>query len=267
MKASQLKASDARHVCVYGMPKTGKTELVGTLAAKKKLWWFSLDQGHKTLLSQKSAAYPFLDNIELFIIPDSQLFPVAAQTMLKVLRGGLCKVCHAHGVVDCPAPACKLEGNYSEIELKKFTSEDVLVVDHFGQLMDSVMNNIHKEPLAKDNFDIKSDWDDYLKQGNYGDRYGSTIQNAPYHCVVLTQETMANMPDGTKKIAPMGGTRNASADFGKYFDDIVYTEVVGGKFVASCDAGDKSRVVIGSRTGKKLTPNKEGRYSLLELFE
>lgn len=266
MKASQATTSQYRHICIYGMPKTGKTELVATLAAQKHLWWFSLDGGHKTFMTPNSKAYKHLDNIELFHLPDSQLFPVAWQTMVKVFRGGLCNICHKHGLVDCSDPPCKVEGAFSSIELKKFGPDDVLVLDHFGQLMDSVMNHIHKTELAKDNFDIKSDWDDYLKQGNFGDRYGSTIQNASYHCVVITQETMANMPDGTKKIAPMGGTRNASADFGKYFDDIVYTEVVGGKFIASCDAGDKSRVVIGSRSGKKLTADKEGRYSLTELF-
>lgn len=267
MKASDYKQSDARHICVYGMPKTGKTELVGSLAAKFRLHVLSLDGGVKTWFAPNSVAKAHLDNIEIYPIPDSQLFPVAAQTMIKVMRGGPCKICHQHGIVDCPAPGCKVEGMFSTLDLRTFdVKKDILVIDHYAQLMDSVTNNIHKAELSKDNFDIKSDWDDYLKQGNYGDRYGTTIQNAPYNCVVITHETLAPMQDGTKKIAPCGGTRNASSDFGKYFDDIVYTEIMGGKYVASCDATDKSRVVVGSRSGKKLVADKNGRYSLLDLF-
>lgn len=269
MKASDYLPLAARHAIVYGGPKTGKTELVGTLAKKYKLWWFNLDGGIKTLFRPDSYARPYLDNIELFNIPDSQRFPVAVQTLLKVLKGGKHNICHKHGITGCPAPECKVEGKFSTIDMEALdVNKDILVIDHYTQLMDSVNNWIHKDALKDDKWDeIKSNYDDWAKHGAISDRFGSTIQNAPYHVVVMSHEVLSDMEDGTKKIAPVGGTRNKSSDFARYFDDVVYTEIIGGEYKAQVSAGDKSRTVIGTRSGKKLTPAKKGeQVTLLELF-
>ena len=99
------------------------------------------------------------------------------------------------------------------------------------------------------------------------DRFGSIIQNAPFNVIVISHEILAELEDKTKKIVPIGGTRNKSADFGKYYDDIVYTEVVGGNFMAWAHQADKSRIVIGSRTGKKLQDAKGNQLGLEELFK
>jgi len=270
MKASDYVASAARHVIVYGGPKTGKTELVGTLAKRFKLHWFNLDGGIKTLFRPDSFARPYLDNIELYNIPDSQQFPIAVETMLKSLKMGSHKICHKHGKVSCPAPECKAEGSFSLFEPEKLdVRKDVVVIDHYTQLMDSVTNWIHKDALAKDDWsNIKSTYDDWAKHGAISDRFGSIIQNAPFHVVVMSHEIMSDMEDGTKKIVPVGGTRNKSGDFARYFDDVIYTEIMGGEYKAQVSAGDKSRTVIGTRSGKKLTPAKKGeQVTLLELFE
>lgn len=266
MKLSEYKGSEARHILVYGPPKTGKTELVGALAEHFTLWWFDLDGGAKTLMREGSRAFKHLDNINYFRIPDTQIFPIAVETMLKVFKGGRMKVCHQHGKVNCPA--CKDKPN-TEICLEEFDNKkDILVVDSYTQLMDSVNNWIHKEAFSKDDFDnVKSTYDDWAKHGGLSDRYGSTIQNASWNCVVISHEIMSELEDGSKKIAPVGGTRNKSADFGKYFDDIVYTEVVGGKFVAHAHQADKSRTILGSRTGKKLQDTKGNQLGLVELFK
>lgn len=267
MKASEYVQSAARHVIVYGGPKTGKTELVGTLAKKYKLWWFNLDDGIKTLFRPDSFARPYLDNIELFNIPDSQRFPVAIQTMLKIIKGGPNKICHKHGIVGCPAPECKEAWslfNLDTLDVKK----DIVVIDHYTQLMDSVNNYIHKDALSRDAWDdIRSEFKDWAKHGAMSDRIGSTIQVAKQNFVVMSHEVMSEMEDGTKKIVPVGGTRNKSSDFARYFDDVVYTEIVGGEYKAQVSAGDKSRTVIGTRSGKKLTTKRGEQVTLLELFE
>lgn len=271
MKASDYKGSEARHVLVYGDPKTGKTELVGSLAKHFKLWWLNFDGGIKTLFSKNSAAYPYLDNIELFNIPDSQIWPIGISTMLKIIKGDPCQICHKHGAVACPNPTCKpaTEANSSRICLNEFdVKKDILVVDHYAQLMDSVVNNTFKDELLKDNFNIKSSYDDWAKQGAISDRIGSSFQAAPYNVIVLSQAVLTEMEDGSKRIAPVGGTRNKSSDFARYFDDVVYTEIVAGDFKAQANAGDKTRVIIGNRADKKLTAPKKGeRYSLIELFQ
>lgn len=265
MKLSEFKGSEARHILVYGPPKTGKTELVGALAEQFTLWWFDLDGGAKTLMSPASKAFKFLDKINYFRIPDTQTFPIAVETMLKVIKGGEMTVCHEHGKVSCPA--CK-EKPTTRINLNEFDNKkDILVIDSYTQLMDSVVNLIHKTELSKDNWDgIKSTYDDWAKQGAISDRFGTTFQNAPWNVVVISHEILSELEDGSKKIVPIGGTRNKSADFGKYFDDIVYTEVVGGQFKAWAHQADKSRVVIGSRTGKKLQDSKGLQLGLKELF-
>lgn len=265
MKLSDYKGSEARHILVYGPPKTGKTELVGALAEFYNLHWLDLDGGAKTLLRADSKAAKYLDNINYYRIPDTQTFPIAVETCLKVMKGGKVTICSDHGKVNCPS--CK-DKNPAELDLSKFTQKDILVLDSYTQLMNSVINWIHKDALVKDDFDnIKSSYDDWAKQGAISDRFGTTIQNAPWNCVVISHEILTELEDGSKKIAPVGGTRNKSADFGKYFDDIVYVEVVGGKFMAWSHQTDKSRTIIGSRTGKKLQDAKGIQLGLVELFK
>jgi hypothetical protein len=265
MKLADFKGSEARHILVYGAPKTGKTELVGALAKDYHLWWFDLDGGAKTLMGEKSAAFPYLSNINYFRIPDTQTYPIAVETMLKVIKGGKAVICHQHGKVSCPI--CKT-GPASEINVSEFDNKkDILVLDSYTQLMDSVINWIHKDALSKDDWaNLKSSYDDWAKQGSISDRFGSTFQNAPYNSIVISHEVLVELEDGSKKIAPIGGTRNKSSDFAKYFDDVVFTEVVGGRFRALSHQADKSRVVLGSRTGKKLQGPKDEQLGLKELF-
>lgn len=268
MNLDEYKGSEARHVLVYGPPKTGKTELVGALAKHYTLWWFDLDGGAKTLLRASSAAAGHLKNIRYFRIPDSQTFPIAIETMLKVIKGGKKWICFAHGKVECPV--CKKEeAAGSEINLDEFKNDrDILVIDTFTQLMDSCINYIFRDQLKNDDWDnLQTSFHDWRKQGAMSDRFGTTIQNAPWNCVVISHEVLTEMEDGSKKIAPVGGTRNKSADFGRYFDDIVYTDLVGGKFVALSHQSDKTRTVLGSRTGKKLQGPKGEQLGLVELFK
>jgi len=199
MQLSEYVGTEARHILVYGPPKTGKTELVGRLAKNFKLWWFDLDGGAKTLMSPLSGAYPYINNIVYFRIPDTQQFPIATETMLKVFKGGKMSVCHKHGKVECPA--CKKDGLPStEICLDTFDNKkDILVLDSYTQLMDSVTNWIHKDALAKDDWNnIKSSYDDYAKQGSISDRFGSVIQNASFNTIVISHEILSELEDGTK---------------------------------------------------------------------
>lgn len=264
----EKKQTDVRHVCVYGAPKTGKTELVGALAKTHHLWWLSFDGGHKTLLRNGSAAYPHLKNIDVFYIRDSQLYPMAVETLLKVLRvpGRNVTICQKHGKVDCPL--CTKDGSPAEkLPIAEFTDKDILVIDSYSQVMSSTINNMLKDDLLKDNFDTKSTWDDYRKQGSISDRFASTIQVAPYNVIVITHEVLTEMEDNTKKIAPLGGTRNKSADFSMYFDDIVYCEIVNGEYRAYSSGEKKTRIVVGSRTGKKLQDAAGKQLGLEELFK
>jgi phage anti-repressor protein len=263
------KVLEPRHIIVYGQPKSGKTELVGALAKDYHLWTISLDAGYKTWLRKDSAAYPYLKNIDIFPIADSQQYPMGVETMLKVLRQPAknVSICEKHGKVACPL--CTKDGApMPTLPLADFkVDKDILVIDNYAQLMNSVMNHILSDSLGKDNFDAKGSWDDWRKQGSISDRFGSTIQVAPYNVIVISQEIMIETEDGGKKIAPIGGTRNKSSDFAGFFDDCVFCEVIGGKYVAYSSAEKKTRVVVGSRTGKSLQDTSGKQLGLVELFK
>lgn len=264
MKLQTYIPSVARKILVYGPPKCGKTELVARLAEKKKLWWFDLEDGIKTVLHSPRIKKEWWDNIEYFKIPDTQVMPIAARTLLKVIKGVPCEICHKHGAVACPI--CKRDGGLSSsINLGEFTSDDVLVIDSTSQLAASAMNDIQKDVIAKDMFDKKPDWDDYFNQGRIMDRIFSICQQALFNVVAISHETMVEMEDGSKKIVPIGGTGPFSKTFAKYFDDVVYMEIMNRKHKAASSTTYKPNVISGSRTGKELEKSPES--NLLELFE
>lgn len=265
MKLADYQQSAGRKVLVYGAPKTGKTVKVAELAAKKKLWWFDLEDGIKSALSSPTIDKSWIDNIEYFHIPDTQIMPIACRTLLKVVKGGPKSICHTHGAVDCPV--CKRDGaGFSTINLSEFTNNDVLVIDSVSQLAASAMNDIQSKIIQADQFDKKPEWDDYFNQGRIMDRIFSIMQQAPFNVVAISHEQMVEQEDKSKKIVPIGGTSQFSKTFAKYFDDVVYCEIVNKRHVAASSSTYKANVMSGSRAGKVLEDSKLSSGSLLELF-
>lgn len=264
MKLSAYQQTAARKILVYGPPKTGKTELVAKLAEIYRLWWFDLEDGIKSVVSSPRIKPEWWDNIEYFHIPDTQIFPIGIQTLLKVIKGGEQQICHLHGASNCPTCKAK-QAEYSTINLSTFTNNDILVIDSGSQLSASAMNYIQKDLIAKDNFDQKPDWDDYFKQGRILDRVFSIMQQSPFNVVCITHENLVEMEDSKKKLVPIAGTSQFSKTFAKYFDDVVYCDIVNKKHKAASSTTYSGSIVLGSRTGKELekmeTPN------LLELFK
>ena len=264
MKLSDYKAKSARHILIYGPPKSGKTAAIGALAAKYKLWYFDLEDSVKTLLNPALCPAENLNNIELFSIPDKQTYPMGIETMLKVLKGGNVTVCNQHGKVSCPICAKQADAIQTTINVNELSPErDILVIDSYSQLAESAMNYIMRDAIAKDNYDAKAGWDEYGKQGRILERIGSTIQVAPFNIIVASHETLVEMEDGSKKIVPIGGTSNASKVFAKYFDDVVYCEIVNKTHRLVSSSTAKANVLAGSRSGKDIKPGE----TLLTLFQ
>lgn len=253
----------ARHVLVYGPPKSGKTALIGGLAARYHLHFFDLEDGVKTLMNPEVLKPEYRKNISLYRLPDKQTFPIGIETILKVIKGGLQKVCHVHGKIGCPTCARSTDAKFSELDVNKLdTREDIVVIDSYSQLAESAMNYIMRDAITKDNWDAKAGWDEYGKQGRILDRIGSTIQTAPFNVVVASHEMMVEMEDGTKKIVPIGGTSNASKIFAKYFDDVVYCELFNRSHRCISSTTAKTNVLAGSRGGYDL----KAGDTLLQLF-
>jgi hypothetical protein len=261
MKLADYAAISARHILVYGAPKSGKTVAVAQLAKKYRLWWVDLEDGIKSVLNPAVLDPSALANIELISIPDRQTYPMAIETILKIVKGGAQNVCHAHGKANCPQ--CKTPDLFTSVDLSKFdNTHDILVIDSWSQLSESAMNYIMKTAISQDNFDAKAGWDEYGKQGRILERIGSWLQTAPINVVVISHELMVEMEDKTKKIVPIGGTSNFSKTFAKYFDDVVYTEVINKQHRCISSTIAKPSVLAGSRAGVEIGAGE----TLLKLF-
>lgn len=255
MKLDAFIPSATRRILVYGAPKTGKTVLVGGLAAKFRLTWFDLENGANSLVS--NIPKEFHKNIELIQVPDTKEFPIAVETMLKVFNGGKVTICEAHGKVSCPL--CKMAGVV--VELNAMEADQCVVIDSATQLSASVMSFIGK---GKGD-DWKPDWDDWRKQGSILERIFTQIQQAGYNVVVISHEVLAEMQDQKQKIVPVCGSSNFSRTFAKFFDDVIYCELVNKKHKFASGTGYGMGILSGSRSNLKIEDNTAP--SLLPLFE
>jgi DNA polymerase III delta prime subunit len=256
VKLSQKSSSNIHHILLFGPPKSGKTQLAGTLAGPFNLHWFDLENGYETLLKLPTDAK---DAVEIFSIPDTRSFPVAIETMLKVIKGGRFEICETHGKVSCAL--CKKEGLATvSINTVEWTSKDVLVVDSLTQLTNSAIAHITKNQPD----DYKLNYDDWGNLGKLMDAFLSHVQNAPFNVVCISHETETEMEDGKLKLVPTAGTRNFSRNTARYFGEVIYCEVKNRKHIAASSTTYANNILTGSRTGVVLEGSELS--SLLPIF-
>lgn len=256
MKLSDKVVSKTHRVLLFGPPKSGKTQLAGALAEKYNLLWFDLENGYDTLLKFPSE---WKERIELISLPDTRTYPIAIETMLKVIKGGAHEICEEHGKVSCLL--CKKDSKpITSVNLDTLDSNTIVVVDSLTQLTNSAIANITKNQPD----DYKLDWDDWGKLGVLMDKFLSHVQQAKYNIICISHETEASMEDGKDKLVPVAGTRNFSRNSAKYFDEVIYCEVKNGKHVFGSSTTYANKILTGSRTG--LILEKEAVPSLLPLF-
>ena len=244
MKLTEKKVSTVHRVLLFGPPKSGKTELTGKLSEHFNLLWFDLENGYTTLLKLPTAQQ---EKINIISLPDTRSFPIAIETMLKVIKGGAVNICEAHGKVSCQL--CKKDNLATvDVNLNSLGADTVVVIDSLTQLTNSAIAHITKgEPD-----DYKMQYDDWGNLGKLMDIVLSHIQQAPYNIVCISHETEAELEDGKKKIVPVAGTRNFSRGVAKYFDHVIYCEVKNKKHVAGSATDYSMNILTGSRTDAKL---------------
>lgn len=243
-KLSSVSLRKAIHMILFGPPKAGKTELVGELAEHGlHLYFFDFENGSLTL--SRSINKENQNNVDLYKIPDTKDFPIAIETALKVIKTGKYEICDIHGKISC-ALCKKNNTEFSIFDNTALGEKDVVVFDSLTQLSNSAMNHIGKD--NKDGDLWKPEWSDYRKQGSMLDRFLSTIQNAPWNCIVISHESTVEMADGREKIIPIAGTRNFSRNTAKYFDEVVYCEVQNRQHKASSSTTYSLDVLTGSRS-------------------
>lgn len=257
MKLTEKEAIVTHRVLVYGGPKTGKTELVGKLAEKYKLIWFDSEQGWETLLKLPQE---WKENIEVISIPDSRVFPIAAETWPKIVKGAAVNICDAHGKVECAI--CKKETKPStRVCLNEIGPDTIVVFDSLTQLTNSFVAHLTKTQPE----DYKLQLDDWGNLRVLIDKFLSQIQAANYNVVCITHEEEVEMEDGRKKIVPVSGSSKSSRNTAKYFGHVVYCELRNKKHCFGSSTGYGMNIVTGSRTDVVLEAAKE-EASLLDIF-
>lgn len=244
MKLSEIKDSGwaPNHILVFGDSKTGKTELAGKLAEKFNLYWFDLENGWRTLLKLPRDQQ---ERITLFRIPDSRSYPVAIETMRKIVTGVPMNLCILHGRHNCGICEKSKAAFHPRFCLHELGREDIFITDSGTQLGNSAINHI----IRNQDEEYKPGWEDYRKQGTLLDGFYSNLQQGAYNAVVLCLATNARMEDPDKtKLVPSSGTDNFSRYIPKYFDHVVYCDVGTGQHNFGSSTTYRPQVVAGSRS-------------------
>jgi len=259
MKPSKMFERQAKKVIVFGESKSGKSRLVAELLKHGyKLHWVSLDGGH-TVIHSLGLSIDYLDDhLELINVPDTKEQTQGIFTCLKIMSGTPVDICDAHGIVNCGS--CKSKGgSVTRFDASTFdNSRDIVVFDHAYQIAVSALNAQVKKMAAQSKGDdkdpdiYKPEWSDWRVQGSLMDRFFTNVQAAPFNIIVITQATESVLVDKSKKILPVIGTDNFSANAGRYVDTIVYCEVINGKHRYGSSTDYKLGIGCGSRYDYKI---------------
>ena len=268
MNLSEYVTNTRTKVLVYGAPKSGKTALVGKLAASGfRLHWLDLENGVKTLLNP--AILPIKDraNVNVISVPDHRLYPIAIDTVRDILRGGPKRICNAHGKVSCPL--CNKDGQatWSEINIFDLGPKDILVIDSLSQLANSALNKgIIKELQKPGGEEYKKTFTDYAVQGSLMEQVLSAIQVLDVNICCISHEMESESLEGREKIVPVAGTRNFSLTSAKYFDSVVHCAITNKQHRAYASTTYSPTIVTGSRLPLALDDNKTGELELTAIF-
>ena len=140
MKLSDKEENSSHRALIFGPPKAGKTCLAGSLANEFDLIVFDLENGSSSLRSLPAYLH---SKIEVVSLPDTRSYPIAIETMLKVIKGSSVEICETHGKVSC-AVCKKSSAPVILLELNTLPASTVVIVDSLTQLTNSAISYITK---------------------------------------------------------------------------------------------------------------------------
>ena len=271
-KLNTKHASATHRVLIFGAPKSGKTQLAAQLAEYYNLIWVDMENGHGTLFKLPE---PWQERIELIELKDTKQYPIAIETVLKMLKGAV-SICEEHGKVGCMI--CKREqlaaekreedegvdlssAFFIDVDVTSLGQDSIVVFDSLTQLTSSAVNNICKSQPD----DYKMQTDDWGHLSKLIDIFATTIQQARYNIIAISHETEAETEGKKKTLVPVAGSRNSSRNISKAFDHVIYAERKNKKHVFGSSTGYATNILTGSRTDV-LMDGIEGA-SLLQIFK
>jgi len=258
MKLAEKEKSSTTRVCVMGLSGTGKSTLVSKLAEKFKLYWFTLDNDADVLLKLPPA---WQENIELYDLPDSAVFPVACETLLKLFKAkGKGYICHQHGIFNCLI-CPKQNKPISQINFQTLGQNDIVVIDTGSQLAMSALAHSTKDQEVT----YKPEWDDWGAVRKWTEFFASEFQAAKFNLVVTFHCIETALEDEREKMVPAFGSKDMSTKVAKAFSHIVYCDVKNRKHVAYSSSTWSNTVLTKSRTDFKIEDL--GEPSLIPIFE
>ncbi len=260
MKATDYfnNAFQPERVLLYGDPGSGKTQLISGLAEKYNLLWFNLDNGIKTLMKLPKE---HLERIDIISLPDMHQYPIALETMLKVLLFVECKICSTHGKVNCPVCGKNPEAFVDVVNLSKLPKDTIVVVDNITQISTSVVSQLMKGKADE----YKFEFDEWRLLGAWLSRILSAIQQSPCHIICTAHVTEDDPDSARKKLVPKFGTREFSTKSGGPFDHILFMEKEGNKHKAFSSSTARPNLICRSRTDFQI--EKLETMSLIPIFD
>lgn len=274
-KLSTKKASQTHRCIIYGGPKTGKSLIAGELAEYYNLIWVDMENGHDVLfkLPQK-----LQDKVELIELKDTRSYPIAIETVLKMVKGPV-SICEDHGKVSCMLCRRKYTDDVSkpghqksdiknyafiDVDLNSLDNNTVVVFDSLTQLTDSCIAHITKDEPD----DYKLQRDDWGNLGKLLNIFLSHIQQSNYNVIVISHEAEIETEGRKNKLMPVGGTKNFSRNVAKFFDHVIYAEVKNKRHVFASSTTYATNILTGSRTDVAMEDaDRDEEATLLRIFK
>lgn len=264
----EVGSDEVEHAILYGETGSGKTTLAALLSEFFNVLWLDGDKG---LTAAINNCHPeMLKRIRVVKIPDNTDYPIMCSTILRLVTGRKMKVCMTHGTTDCIICNQKKDSLQVEIELNNLPKNWVVVMDSQTQFYSSVLafayyKETKKTPGSGVPYDYHGNWDYRGIAYNMCDMFGNYMKDLGCQWVSISHEMFTEIDDEvTKKVVPIGGSKNISSNYGKWFGSQVYAKRANNKhnffssslYSASAQTKSRSNVVLET----KQTP------SLLHIF-
>jgi len=227
-------------VLITGLSGSGKSTLAAQLAEHFTLHWIDLERGAATL---RKLPLTWQKNIQLYAVPDSASYPIAADIMTQLWKQGKMNMCRKHGKNNCTL-CTKDNAAFDKLDFSTLTHKDIVVIDTATQLSHSILSHITKaEPI-----DYKPERDDWGSLRKMTEFFCSQFQASPVNLIVIAHTVEAKMEDGRTKLVSSFGSAGMSSEFSKAFDHVIYCDVKNGKHIAGSSSTYSNSVLTRSRT-------------------